>query len=1057
MPSKYEIVSELAAREANKLTATGASEYMSFLRTAANNYKYSFREQLLIYAQKPDATACADINTWNRLGRWVNKGTKGIALLVDNASKYKLRYVFDISDTNSREGYTVTLWRFQDRYAESVMEALENSYGALEERTDFVSDLIQIANAVVEDNYSDYAAMLQTVKSGSFLEELDELNTETWLKSTVKSGVAFMLLTRCGYNAWQFISREDFSRISDFNTPETIAVLGDATSDISEMVLREIEVTVRALQKEEKRRNRTFANAAQTRDNVRTRNEERSADYGREADLPAGGRLSDAERSTPGGPESGQVWDAAARLPEKAPEADLHRDAPEREPEQPFGGDRPAGDRDGGQPDREDGESGERDGEPESVESDALGAVDEQHSEPSRGESFERSDLQLIDIDAAVRSGVAYYRHDEEKQEILRTCKELQHHRLEIVAYFDAHEDSKERGNFIRSFFDAAYVEQILENGQRVGYRAYGNALNLWRGAYLTREFETFMRWTGVADTIYGMMLMGIWLDPDERPLPTEAEQMTLIAEDKAERDNAFSLPQDAIDFALRGGGMYEGSKYRIYEHFRESTDAQENIKFLKHEYGEGGHSDAIPGTGLFEDHDGKGIRFWRGVDEKDPRYFRFTLKWPKIEKRIRQLIAADNYLSKRDKEVGYPAYLRAMEVREQRGKIADEFNSIVDDYTDYLDSLGQKDEQINKFMLRDLSRDFRFGSKTAYSYRGERTFVLVDMREAMQTIIAANTHLTGRCEAVLEQLSGPYAMGLEPTEEELNPPPEPAKELRISLGDTVYLGTKAYEVLSLGDDEVRLTDPDYPLFTNDFPRADFERMVAENPLNDNLFHEIEEPAAPIEVEAVAKPEEAPPSEKEYDLGFGALGNGMTVWNRLEEEHGDYKTIAHIENDRTISFYDAGLPESVRDTIRHVAATDTSILTSPLPDAEQAEKPHGNELWQAYSRTKAEQEGSIVLYQVGDFYEALGDDAKTVAEALDITLTTRNVGLKERVPMCGVPVKSGDTPLIMLNDRGFDVFLVDSEGGTYPLPSYHKDHVSQSKPVGRVDYHSTAC
>ena len=113
----------------------------------------------MIYAQKPDATACADINTWNRLGRWVNKGTKGIALLVDNASKYKLRYVFDISDTNSREGYTVTLWRFQDRYAESVMEALENSYGALEERTDFVSDLIQIANAVVEDNYSDYAAI----------------------------------------------------------------------------------------------------------------------------------------------------------------------------------------------------------------------------------------------------------------------------------------------------------------------------------------------------------------------------------------------------------------------------------------------------------------------------------------------------------------------------------------------------------------------------------------------------------------------------------------------------------------------------------------------------------------------------------------------------------------------------------------------------------------------------------------------------------------------------------------------------------------------------------
>lgn len=259
MPSRYEVVSEMAEQTAREIASSGAGRYMAFLQTAANNYKYNFREQLLIFAQKPEATACAEIGpankrgTWNSLGRWVNRGTKGIALLVDNSDRYKVRYVFDISDTNSRDGTVVTLWRFQPRYAESVTEALENRFAALDEHKDFVSDLIAIVEAVVEDNVADYADILRSVKDGSFLEELDDLNTEVWLKSTLKSSVAFMVLTRCGYDARRYFTGEDFSRVYDFNTPETVSVLGDAASGISEMMLREIEVTVRALQREEKK------------------------------------------------------------------------------------------------------------------------------------------------------------------------------------------------------------------------------------------------------------------------------------------------------------------------------------------------------------------------------------------------------------------------------------------------------------------------------------------------------------------------------------------------------------------------------------------------------------------------------------------------------------------------------------------------------------------------------------------------------------------------------------------------------------------------------------
>ena len=184
MPSKYQIISELAVRQAADIVSN-ANRYMAFLTTAANNYKYTFKEQLLIYAQRPTATACAEIDTWNRLGRWVNKGTKGIALLVDNReAKYKLRYVFDVTDTNSRAGYAVSAWKMEQRDQGTIVEDLSNTFGELESDRSFAESLMHSARMVVEDNIADYLSDLNRVKEGSFLEELDDLNTEVWLKET---------------------------------------------------------------------------------------------------------------------------------------------------------------------------------------------------------------------------------------------------------------------------------------------------------------------------------------------------------------------------------------------------------------------------------------------------------------------------------------------------------------------------------------------------------------------------------------------------------------------------------------------------------------------------------------------------------------------------------------------------------------------------------------------------------------------------------------------------------------------------------------------------------
>ena len=987
MPSKYRQVGELASQTAKEISSD-AGRYMDFLTTAANNYKYSFREQLLIHAQRPDATACAEIGTWNRLGRWVNKGTKGIALLVDDrGAKYKLRYVFDLSDTSSHVGAAVSLWRMESWDESTVLEDLSNSFGEVDTDQGFSAALMRVAHEVVEDNLTDYLSDLSGVTEGSFLEELDELNLEVWLKETMTAGVGFMLMTRCGIDARDYYFPDDFRRLCDFNTPETISILGAGTSDIAEIVLREIESTVKALRREEKKRDRTFAKAERQRDNGR-RNDERSGGHGN--DLSAGGRLSAAQPRSAGEPENREVWDASARASAEAPQRDIYWDASARGPEQTSGGDRPAGNGDGGRSYEPDGAAGRRERKPESNGSAAVGPADEQLPAERRGDRSERPDLRLSDeapkgypefVDGAAlqRSGhdlntpsdIPYFHYSAEKQELLRISDALKNHRVTIAAYFADHEDSKERGDFVKSYFDNTYVEKILASGQRVGYRAYDDVLDMWRGAYLSREMEVFLRWESVADTIYGMILMEQWLDPDERPLLTEDEQISLIEEERAEKENAFTLPQAAIDYVLADGSGIHHSKFRIYEHFQKSESTEENVRFLKNEYGVGGHSDAIPGTGIWEDHNSKGITLKDGDRS-------LTLKWPKAVKRIRELIAADRYLNSREQEA-YPNYLRGQEVRRERGRVADEFKAIVDGFKDYVREMGVEDILPDRWYLSSCASAFSIGEKKMNARTAEGDFVLPMMREALQAIIDEGVSpFIDRAKAVMDEFSGPLAFGLEPTDAELNPPPPAKKEYRINAGDTVWIGSEKYEVIFLGAEKVVLSDAKFPMMQEEYARADFDRMVAENPLNDRFLQSIEE---------------------------------------TEQQ------------------------------------TDEPVFTTP---AKEPEKPNpGNDLWQDYTRIREEQNGTIVLYQVGDFYEVLGEDAGIAAEALDIGLTTRNVGLPERVPMCGIPVKSGEIAIELLHDRVCDLALVDDKGKVYPLPADHARILKKTRPIGRVDYLGT--
>ena len=388
MPRKDEILSELLARKTREIVARSGN-YAAFLRTAARNYKYTFREQVLIHAQRPDATACAEIDIWNRLGRRVNRGATGIALLRDPSLSYRIRYVFDISDTNSRENRDISLWQMKPEYENEVIQALQDKF-LLNRDGSFLDAVEILSRQLAEEAAGDCLPDLLNNKKDSFLEELDNNSIARWFKDAVSESVRYMVLHRCGYAPE--LDSDVSGCILDFNTEITASILGSAASTLSQSVLREIGVTVKSL---ERQQSRTFDSFGDTVYNEARKNEERSQDNG--TDLQNAGRLPSTQPDSPGEPQGWQVRDAAAQLSPQAPGGAIHRDADEGEPERPSGGGGPGGQSDAGTADNADGPGAGRDGGTESPGSDAVGAADEQHPAGSRGDHLQSADLHVTE------------------------------------------------------------------------------------------------------------------------------------------------------------------------------------------------------------------------------------------------------------------------------------------------------------------------------------------------------------------------------------------------------------------------------------------------------------------------------------------------------------------------------------------------------------------------------------------------------------------------------------------------------------------------------------
>ena len=418
MATRLQLISELSSSTYKKLS--DYENWTAFLHSAAWQYKYPFPDQLMIYAQRPDARACASLDVWNnKLHRWINRGAKGIALPHRKDGRTYIDYVFDISDTNSFYGNEVSLWEFREIYKEAVIETLENTFGELSDKETVEEAVMSAAHNAVEDNKSDYLAELKYAKADSFLEGLDAVNIDVEFQQTAENSIAYMIFERLGYNGSEYFEREDFPYIMNFNTPSTLNLLGNAVSSISEQALREIAYTIRAEIKKNRNTEKFFAENKNSEYNVDTDEnktvDERTDNNDRNNNLQTGGRLSDTRLEASGGERAGgQIRENERNISQAEPQQHIYNTAPDREIARASDRDRPNGEGTDRTDGKEDGADRGRERGTESDRSDGMDGANEQSYPFSRGNSPRTVGVQL-----------SLFPLVEEQQDIIREAERL--------------------------------------------------------------------------------------------------------------------------------------------------------------------------------------------------------------------------------------------------------------------------------------------------------------------------------------------------------------------------------------------------------------------------------------------------------------------------------------------------------------------------------------------------------------------------------------------------------------------------------------------------------
>ena len=658
MPTKFQFITELYDQTVRSVTSS-YKNWTGFLRAACYNYKCPFDEQILIYAQRPDATAVLKMERWNRqFGRWVNRGAKSIAVFGDDG-QHLLKLYFDVSDTHeSRFAHPLPIWTMQPAFEPAVIETLEATFGNLAEKENLAEAVRSASHNAVADNITDYLHDLLDCREDSLLEELDDLNLEVFYRDALEVSVSYMLLTRLGLRADDYFSPDEFGHVYEFNTHMTINALGIATSDIAEMGLREISRTVMQAQREQ-----LFAKDSKNRYDSNTERNidaERSDEHGDH--LSRAERLSDPEPAASAGAGSspGQVRGTAAAVPQAAPPRAIHQLENELSADGTSGGDRADRAEDGSTGRGADGESRGRDGGVESDRSAALDGSDEQSPAQRGGAGTERSDLQLNKTNESVT--------DTEFPPFLDTHlieanllddggRSLK--RQEIFEYFQNHKNLAERTEFLKNSYNDIWVE-VVTDGVRTGYHAEKDGLLMWEGSYLSRTSESVFSWSVITEMTENLIERSEYkIKLGLQNAPVLAEQLALFdmsgdapvyeihaGEVSGVPASARMVPQAVIDQALYTGGNAFNSAECIAVFYMRERSEQDNAAFLRREFGtENGRGIEYEGrkyaVWFMED----GIHLAQG-DSIRTGYSKTVVTWEQASARILELLEAGTYLS---------------------------------------------------------------------------------------------------------------------------------------------------------------------------------------------------------------------------------------------------------------------------------------------------------------------------------------------------------------------------------------------------------------------------
>lgn len=1101
MPNKFELITK-AYSDGCADVIRSPQNWCEFLSSACYNYRLRFDEQLLIFIQRPDATAVLEFEKWNkRFNRKINRNAKGIAVFAD-VERTKIKHYFDISDTNENElSRPVPIWKYKDKYENDVIETFENTFGALSNKNDIVDAVMSAADNAVEDNTIDYIAELPSIKNDSFLEELDDDSISTIYRRAIKNSVAFMVLTRLGINANEYFSREDFEGVVNFNTTETLNALGYATSDITEIALNEVSKTVLSLEKS----NRIIAKSEKAEYiKAENKNIERSVSNDTNH-LQKTGRSADTELGTSGTEEFDieQIWSVEEKVSQGGASSAVLQPVDNGQARQPSARGGRESEINGRIIDEENVSSGGLDRGAESNRPNDLGSGNEQPETEGAGNRDERGNLR------SVTDELPPFLDDDLIMGVLENSDDdLVHKKSFIVEKFKELSVS-ERIPYTQTLYGGRFTEYNINN-TIVGLNAEKDGLLMYEGTYKSPTKESGFSWGVVAELIGQLIDSGKYLPKEKKE--QEQEQSAQIGlfdyvadipeEQYVDESNQVSLftdfgvSQQIIDEALCIGANDTDSTLDIAMFFRRDRGTEYNTEFLKKHYKTNGAGFYFNNEQVSVWYNENGFNVAKGTTAQKPSATHLT--WEQVAKRIHELLDMGRYIPQEkldmidDRELSIVSdriisFIRDMDDEENseylpRGKrIVDNVLGCPDEVAALKEYLSDGNNSVALFReYSKFAKAYENGMINLYKYNYEYSVPYVyeifkgmqieptnfktadDFNPNRQYFISNdeidNFLRRGKSSAEsrfriytgfansndkskrVKFIKDYYGLsGSYSGNDNLDSSP---KGLTISHGNIMEPYAKV--VLKWNQVEKHIDD----MIKNNrfFYDSDFDEL--QNIYKRDISYSVESFFNDLPDE-YAKP--YPKETETYNISYivrDKLDNPQELDNiekmmsdamaLMGEDYNGYK-YRKQEYDDFVAFKNG--------TYAPYKVPKKAQPKPPHTFTSKFSKPAENENvlpeWLTkYREIKAENPQAIVFYQQGDFYEAFEQDAVKVANELDLVLTGRHINENtgERIAMCGFPKHSLDKYMKHLADKGYKIAVSSLENDERKTIWYAPDY-----------------